>query len=127
MRWQTSRRVGAVVMAVALGGSYVAFRTVQAREGREAATAAAAAAGRAPTTSPSTRPTTRPSLLMAGSKFSAVGYKNPDPSDNSTSGGFKLSNDVSAEFAVASDICPALPDPAPPATAPSSGGRSWQP
>jgi hypothetical protein len=124
-------RISAVLLAVALGGSYVWFRAAQARQGREAATAAAAGAA---VTLPSTQPAITPSILMSGSKFAAVGYENPYPNGNAIGAGFKLNNDISAEFAVGSDICPGLPEPMPqttnqtkPATAPSSRERSRQP
>ena len=62
----------------------------------------------------------------------ATALSTTQPNASAIGAGFKLDKSISAEFAVASDICPALPEPLPetlsttqPATAPSSSvGRA---
>jgi hypothetical protein len=140
-------RVGAVVLAVALAGSYVRFRADQARRQREIATAEAATVrpGGLPTTQrvvnlmPSSKSGMTAQPTQPTSSFSDLSrnlqytYQNPYPATN-PSAGFKLNNSISAEFAVGSDICGGTVDLTDqdvhltePTTAPTSDDRIWQP
>ena len=92
-------RIGAVVLAVALTGSYVWFRVSQSRN--------RAAAAASPVNRTATAPASAPPTMMPGSKFSRV-YQHPYPDGNAIGAGFKLNNSISAEFAVASDMTPGL-------------------
>jgi hypothetical protein len=129
MQLQTmSVQIGAVVIAVALGGSYVWFRAAGAQQPQVAPVAA-----QAPATHPAMQPTTSPVTTAATTQFTdllgclSYNYHDPYPDSNAVGAGFKLNNSISAEFAVSSDICPGLPDPAPSATAPPSNQGSRQP
>jgi hypothetical protein len=80
---------------------------------------------------PTTRPATAPAPVSAKSAgtqpaaalergFSSEGYQNPYPESAAIGAGFKTNNSISAEFAVASDICPGTVETAAAATQPSA-------
>ena len=142
MRWKTSpSRLGAIVLAAALTGSYVWFRVDQARQRREAVAAKATAVKHAgsPTTQPSDyfiyRPSSGPAVVVESptSSFSELlrgltySYENPYPSTGEANAGFKLNTSVSAEFVVASDskagIIDLIPNRTVKSTRPASATR----